>query len=336
MASNSSVFDSSAVSGTPATGRSFGDSLGSHPKILWVVSAGGHLAQAHRIEGLIGRNPDSLWVTSDVPQSQSLLAGRRTHFVDYVASRDLVGAIRASSQTSRLAASEKFDFCVSTGAALAVAALPRVALQGVPSVYIESIARSTGPSLTGKLMRYAPRVRTMTQHESWANRTWEYAGSILDDVMPTKREVAQRGRRKVFVTLGTIRPYRFDRAVDAVLACLKPDDDVSWQLGITTRDDLPGEVFSEISGAEMKDRFAKADLVIAHAGVGSILMSLEAGKAPVLAVRQGAHREHVDDHQQGIAELMASRGLAFPLDLDNPEANIFDVAASTKVVSTDA
>lgn len=306
---------------------SFVKTFGGSPKVLWIASAGGHLAQTDYIEKLIGHNPDSAWVTFDVPQSRSLLHGRRAHFVDYVAPRDIVGAFRASSEITRVARSDSFDFCISTGAAIAAVGLPRIALTGVPTFYVESVARSEGPSLTGKMMRVAPRVRTLTQYPSWATRSWTYRGSILDYMTPVTRDNPVSGPRNIFVTLGTIRPYRFDRLVDAVSACLVPGDKVTWQLGITTRDDLPGVSFAETSGEEMDDLIAAADTVVTHSGVGSILKSLELGKIPVVAVRGRAHHEHVDDHQQGIAEVMSSRGLAYPLDLSKPDRSVFDAAS---------
>ena len=50
--------------------------------------------------------------------------------------------------------------------------------------------------------------------------------------------------------------------------------------------------------------------MIAHAGTGSALAVLEAGKAPVLVPRERLHGEHVDDHQRQIGEELARRGLA--------------------------
>lgn len=331
--SNSESPDNTQAINSAVGDVGFQELFGDAPKVLWVASAGGHLAEAHRIEGAIGRNTESMWVTFDVPQSQSLLAGRRKCFADYVAPRDVIGSIRASGQIARLAADEKFDLCISTGAALAGVALPRVAFSGVPTYYVESIARSTGPSLTGKLMNLAPRVRTLTQYRRWANASWPYAGSILDHVSKTPRQGTAAGGRKIFVTLGTIRPYRFDRAVDAVLAVLRADDEVTWQLGTTQRADLPGTVYTELPGSEMQRLMEEADVVVVHSGVGSILMALGLGKIPVLAVRERAHREHIDDHQWGIADVMTERGLAYVLGLDAPDASVLSTAQSFQAVS---
>ena len=66
----------------------------------------------------------------------------------------------------------------------------------------------------------------------------------------------------------------------------------------------------------------EADVVVAHAGVGTALAALEVGKCPVLVPRRLAHGEHVDDHQVQIAsELGESRprgvGRRRPLRLED-------------------
>lgn len=319
----------------PTSDRHFTDVFGTRPKILWVASSGGHVAQAHRIERLLGVNPNSVWVTFDVPQTRSLLDGRRATYVDYVAPRDLKAAIRAGKRIRQAAKNEEFDFIVSTGAAIGLVGLPLLAISGKRRViYVESLARAMGPSLTGKVMRRSPRVRTFTQYPSWENGQWRYTGTILDSFAAAPRS-EQRETRKVFVTLGTIRPYRFDRLVDAVLKILKPTDEVTWQLGITDRMGLPGDVHAELPGGEMNRLMRESDVIITHSGVGSILASLELGKSPVVAVRQGEHGEHIDDHQRFIADVIVERGLAQLLDLDAPERSMLNSAASTMVSSMD-
>lgn len=313
---------------------SFKDVFGTVPKVLWIASSGGHVAQAHRIEKILGPNPASRWVTFDVPQTRSLLEGRQVDYVDYVAPRDFRGAWRAARRIRKIAKQDRFDFVISTGSAIAFFALPLLALvDHLPVFYVESLARSTGPSLTGRLMRLAPRVRTFTQYESWSTGAWRYTGTILDSFRRIEaRPVASSTGRRVFVTLGTIRPYRFDRLVDAVLAITNEDDDLVWQLGVTTRSDLPGRVYESLSGADMERHFAEADVVITHSGVGSLLAAFEQGKMPILAVRDDAHSEHVDDHQKYIADVATSRGIALRMDLDAPSRAVMDSAVRARIV----
>lgn len=315
---------------------SFKDVFGRSPKVLWIASSGGHVAEAHRIEQIIGANPESKWVTFDVPQTRSLLADRRVEYVDYVAPRDFKGAVKAAKKINEIHRLEQFDYVISTGSAIAFFSLPSVALRGrTPTYYVESLARSTGPSLTGRLMRLAPRVNTYTQHSSWASKKWAYTGTILDryEAASTTGDVPPALR--IFVTLGTIRPYRFDRLVDAVKRVLRPEDEVIWQLGVTSRSELPGVVHESLTGSEMDRLIADSDVVITHSGVGSILASLEHGKVPVVAVREGKHGEHVDDHQKYIAEVTVSRGVALQMDLSAPTRSTLVQSASRRVVGAD-
>jgi UDP-N-acetylglucosamine--N-acetylmuramyl-(pentapeptide) pyrophosphoryl-undecaprenol N-acetylglucosamine transferase len=59
-----------------------------------------------------------------------------------------------------------------------------------------------------------------------------------------------------------------------------------------------------------------ADVVVAHAGTGSALMALLAGKRPVLIPRLPERGEHVDGHQVQFANWLEAAGLAFKRDAD--------------------
>lgn len=305
---------------------------GQAPKALWIASPGGHLTEALRIEEMLGRNPDSLWITSRTEQTSSLLSGRRVTYQPYVPPRDLRGSFRVSRDVGRVIRAEEFDLLASTGAALAAASLV-LNSRSLDTVYIESLARMTGPSTTGKIASLSPSTRLFTQSANWASRRWAYAGSVLDSWAAERSALEQNvGRLKILVTLGTIRPYRFDRLVDAVLAIIQPGDEVVWQLGSTIRSELHGKVIGEAPAQELAEIAASSDLVVSHAGVGSLLMALGVGKCPVIAARSRTFQEHVDDHQSQLVPTVARAGLAFELDLTNPSRAVFEQAASTHIV----
>jgi UDP-N-acetylglucosamine transferase subunit ALG13 len=52
----------------------------------------------------------------------------------------------------------------------------------------------------------------------------------------------------------------------------------------------------------------QADLVVSHAGVGSIMCALQAGHVPIVFPRLKRHGETVDDHQVELASALAARG----------------------------
>ena len=295
------------VSGSPYATCSL-DSLHGQ-KLLIVASTGGHLSQAVRWAERFGVHRDSVFVTFDSPQSRSLLANRRYVFLPYVAPRDWRGVLRFGRSLPVLAKREGVDAILSTGAGVALGCLA-ARRRGRPFYYLESVSRFHGPSLTGRVLALVPGVRRGTQHPSWSSRRWPYVGSLLTDYRVAVSEKRRDDRPlRLFVTLGTIAPYRFDRLVDRVVALLEPNDQVMWQLGSTVRDDLPGTCFLTMTHDQYLEAASTSDAVISHSGVGTILDLLEAGVSPVVVPRRKEFGEHVDDHQEQVASALASLGL---------------------------
>lgn len=277
---------------------------------LMVASTGGHLAQMVRLRSRIGVRDGSPFVTFDVPQARCLLANERVEWVPYLAPRAYRAMAVAYPRALQILRRHEPDVVISTGAGVAVPYLMAARTLGIDSVYLESVSRIAGPSRSGRLLAALPGVRTFTQHPHLTGRTWHQGISALDEFAigpPTPLPLPKDLR--LFVTLGTIAPYRFDRLIDRVAAMLHAGWRVTWQVGCTRRTDLPGAVHESVSSAAFDQEVLAADVVISHAGVGSAIRVMELGKSPILVPRRAAHREHVDDHQQQIATHLAERGL---------------------------
>jgi UDP-N-acetylglucosamine transferase subunit ALG13 len=299
-------------------------------KLLLVASTGGHLTELVRLAPGLGASRDSVWVTFDSGQSRSVLAGARTVFVPYVRPRDYRGVMRTAAIIRRILRREEFAGVVSTGSAVALAALPLAALKGIPSVYIESVSRVNGPSLSGRVLAATRMVDVRTQHPSWANKPWRTHPSVFSSFQSTTRAAPERP--SLFVTLGTIQGYRFDALVDAVLATGLADERTVWQLGYTDgRTDLPGTVFGHMRPADFHAAAENADVVITHAGIGNLLSFLDSGIYPVLVTRRKARKEHVDDHQLQIAELASLLGVVEAVDAPDLTADVIRAAAARAV-----
>jgi UDP-N-acetylglucosamine transferase subunit ALG13 len=283
-------------------------------RAVLVASTGGHLAELARLRAQLDIAPDPLWITFEHPQATSMLAGERVFYVPYVAPRDVRGVLRATQLIRGRLADEQFEVAVSTGAGIALSALPFVRKHR-RAIYVESVSRFEGPSLTGRMLSRLRHVELFTQHEAWASERWRYAFSLLDGYRPHPRP--ETTSMRVFVSLGTIRPYRFDALVDAVRAKAGPGAEIVWQLGSTTRDDLPGRVFETLDSDGIDREIRSADVIVAHAGVGSALRALEHGRVPILVPRRAGRGEHVDDHQAQIAAALARRGLAMSVEADD-------------------
>lgn len=282
-------------------------------RFLLVASTGGHLAELDALTPLLGFSDDSAWVSFDNQQSRSMLAARTHTFVPYVAPRDLAGTTRAYIRISRILKRERFEGVLSTGAAVGVSALLAARRHGLPGIYVESLARLDGPSVTGRIVNKIPGVRTFTQQRAWASDAWPYDLSIVDSWRPATRDPSEP--TKIFVTVGTISPYRFDRLVNRVREIAPTGIEIRWQLGDTFREDLP-EAIALMSSHDFRDAVAWADVVITHAGVGNILDCLEAEASTIVVPRRSRHGEHVDDHQTQIAGNLDERGLALAREAD--------------------
>jgi UDP-N-acetylglucosamine transferase subunit ALG13 len=114
----------------------------------------------------------------------------------------------------------------------------------------------------------------------------------------------------IFVTLGT-HGQPFARALELV-AGLATDEEVLIQRGTTLerRDLIDAKWVDYLEWNELGENMRRADVVISHAGVGSMVTAIRAGKKPVAVPRLARFGEHVDDHQVQLAERFAERNLA--------------------------
>jgi UDP-N-acetylglucosamine--N-acetylmuramyl-(pentapeptide) pyrophosphoryl-undecaprenol N-acetylglucosamine transferase len=305
-------------------------------RTLLVASTGGHLDELFRFrDRLSPAARDADWVTFDGPQSRSLLAGETVHHIPYIPPRGYVEVGRAVRQATRLLRTQAYGRVVSTGSGIAIPYLTAARGLGLEAHYLESAARTAAPSRTGAVISRIPGVRLYTQYPGWAGRRWQYRGSLFDGYDPRPRPGAPDRAKRVVVTLGTMRTYGFRAAVAAVLRLLPEvaadGADVLWQVGVTDTAGLGVDAQSVVPTHQLLAAMADADLVVAHAGIGSTLSALDAGHCPVLLPRRVRRGEHVDDHQVLIAEALRARGLATVADPEDLTAEDLRTAMRTVV-----
>ena len=115
----------------------------------------------------------------------------------------------------------------------------------------------------------------------------------------------------VLVLLGT-QNNDFHRLLDEVEKNIQNGtikDEVIVQAGFTKYHSERMKIFGLTSKQKLKELIGQADLIITHAGVGSIEMSLEEGKKVIAVPRKKIYGEHVNDHQKDIEEEFDNRGL---------------------------
>jgi UDP-N-acetylglucosamine--N-acetylmuramyl-(pentapeptide) pyrophosphoryl-undecaprenol N-acetylglucosamine transferase len=279
---------------------------------LLVSSVGGHLAELHRLlPRLRGIEEERVWVTFDTPQSRSVLAGEDVRYVAYTGPRDFKNVLRHSLVAARMfAGTHQFSTVVSAGSGIALSFLPIARLRGVSCHYIESATRSTGPSLTGRLLSRLAGISVYSQYRQWAQPPWRYAGSVFDAFSPGPEREGEVAITRAVVTLGTMEDYEFRALLERALAILPSGAEVLWQVGCTDAAGLPIDAHRQLPAHELHEAIERADVVIAHAGCGSSIDALSAGKKPLLVPRRGAFGENVDDHHALIAQELGQRGLA--------------------------
>lgn len=120
----------------------------------------------------------------------------------------------------------------------------------------------------------------------------------------------------IFVTLGT-QDKSFSRLLDAIEKQIKNGnikEKVIVQAGYTDYVSDNMEIL-KIIPMEDFDRYIKeCDLLITHAGVGSIMTGLNNNKKVVAAARLEKYNEHTNDHQVQIATEFSNMGYIIYLD----------------------
>lgn len=111
-----------------------------------------------------------------------------------------------------------------------------------------------------------------------------------------------------FVSVGNAK-QPFGRLLDAVAAiAAELPQPVVVQPGHNEFACAGCEVHDFMGMAEFEEKMNAAELVIIHAGAGSIIHALRKGKVPVVVPRRAEYAEHVDDHQLELAQHFAEIG----------------------------
>lgn len=114
----------------------------------------------------------------------------------------------------------------------------------------------------------------------------------------------------ILVILGT-QNMPFTRLLNAIQKEVDKgnlNDEIIVQAGVTKFESPNMKVFDLIPGHEFDELVKTADLVITHAGVGSILGAITNGKTVIAAARDEKYGEHVNNHQYEILEQFEKDG----------------------------
>lgn len=109
----------------------------------------------------------------------------------------------------------------------------------------------------------------------------------------------------IFVTVGTQLP--FDRLLNAVdeWALHNPGRQIIAQTGVSKVASPRINARAFVDAATFKSLAREAEVIVAHAGMGSILTGIELAKPVIIMPRRAELGEHRNDHQLATAENLA-------------------------------
>ena len=117
-------------------------------------------------------------------------------------------------------------------------------------------------------------------------------------------------KNMILVTLGT-QDKSFERllkALDNLIDKKIIQEEVVVQAGYTNYESKNMKVFSYLPKEEFEKLIEECDLLITHAGVGSIMAGLKRKKKIIAIPRLAKYQEHTNDHQLQIAEEFEKEG----------------------------
>ena len=120
----------------------------------------------------------------------------------------------------------------------------------------------------------------------------------------------------ILVMLGT-QNNSFHRLLKEIDKLIKENiikEEVVVQAGYTKYETNNMKIVDLIPKEELERLQDKADLIITHGGVGSIISSLEKGKKVIAIPRLHKYGEHVNDHQKEIVEKFSKDGCIIGID----------------------
>lgn len=116
---------------------------------------------------------------------------------------------------------------------------------------------------------------------------------------------------KVFIATGTGKEYNFLRLLKMIdELCdegILNGENVLFQC-VDDYNPRNYKKFTLISDKEFKEIISDSDVIISHAGTGSVTSTLKLHKKMILFPRMSHYGEHGDDHQLDLCDLFESKG----------------------------
>lgn len=121
------------------------------PKICLVCSSGGHFLQLYSLRPFWERE-NHFWVSFAKEDTQSLLKDEKKYWAYQPTNRNIPNLIRNIRLAFQIIKKERPTLVISTGAGVAVPFICAAKFFGIKTIYVESLTRIRGLSLSGKML----------------------------------------------------------------------------------------------------------------------------------------------------------------------------------------
>lgn len=274
---------------------------------------GGHLELIRRLKGCFATFPHR-WVTAAESGADDLRRAGETVIDLQRFSRARPSSIPKNVVSSlSLALRHRPRIVVATGAGSVVAFCLFTRLLGARIIFVETMARITSPSASGRIIS---RLASQTLVQ-WPEMSEVYPRALVcrPALLEGIRSYPERQGRGCFVAVGTHR-QQFDRllaiADRAVEAAILPAP-ITAQSGNSTYAPRCFDPKAFLTGEQLEAAMNDSEFVVCHAGSGLIAAALRAGRKPLVVARKTSLGEHVDDHQDQLLERLAAADLIVPV-----------------------
>ena len=247
-----------------------------------VCSGGGHWIEMQRLLPAFEGSAVDLVFVSTHAAGDAVQAGRPYYQIRNATRRDRLAFAVLAVQLARILRKERPEVVVTTGAAPGLVALALARwLCGSRTVWIDFDRRRRAPVDVGAVGPAGGR---------------RLAGPVAAPGAPGRPALLGRGA-VIFVTVGSMFPFdRLVRAMDA-WAAAHPEEEVLAQIGDGGFEPWHMRWQRLLDRAPFDDTVRRARLVVAHAGVGSVVTARTLGRPVVVLPRRRQLGEHTCDHQ---------------------------------------
>jgi UDP-N-acetylglucosamine--N-acetylmuramyl-(pentapeptide) pyrophosphoryl-undecaprenol N-acetylglucosamine transferase len=295
----------------------------SQPSVHLVTSSGGHIDLLRAIRKAFD-GYSRLWVVQPSLRAEAIKAeGEAVHVLPPYDRHPIRGHFASNiAQAAKIVLRDRPRVVVTSGAGITVPFCVFARLMGAKIIFVETMARVTGPSASGRVLsRLASR--SLVQ---WPEAVAAYPrarlcrAALLESVPPASHSVGSG----TFVTVGT-HNQQFNRLlamVDVAVGAGVLPTPVVAQGGSSTYRPRNYELRDWLSPEEVEAVLEDTQYVVSHGGSGLVSAALRTGHRPLVLPRLAVHHEHFDDHQTQIVGKLDELGLVVRLGEAITEANL--------------